>query len=99
MRACDLYWEIEHLRASAAGDTIKRPVTLRQLNRIKNQRKRREREEAAKAPLIARMYGDWERQMLDDLSQQIQGLDAAGAAPDDIDAANRALRQISRRVR
>jgi hypothetical protein len=98
MRACEIYRELEKLRASA-NDTIKPPITLRQLNRIKNQRKRREREQAAKAPFIERMYGDWERQMLGALSQQVQELDAAGAATDDIDAANQALRQISRQVR
>lgn len=99
MRACELFREIEHLRASAADDTMARPITLRQLNRIKNQRKRRQREQAAKVPFIARMYGDWERQQLDAISQHIHELDTAGAATDDIDAANRALRQVSREVR
>jgi len=49
-------------KLASLGDTRKPPITLRYLNQLKLQRKRREAEFARKRPLIAYMYGDPERQ-------------------------------------
>ena len=84
--------------ASISGDTRRPRITLRYLNGLKEQKKRRQREQAAKAPLLSRMYGDWERQELDALSQQISDLDAREANAEDVEAASRALRKMARRT-
>lgn len=88
MRACDLYREIQDLNGLNVKGSKRRRNTLRYLNRLKNQKKRRQREQAAKAPFIARMYGDGQRQTLGARSREIQHLDATGAAADDMDAAS-----------
>lgn len=58
MRACEISGELRYLAALGADSPVRRPITLRDLNRMKKRRKRQERERAAKAPFIARMYGD-----------------------------------------
>ena len=47
---------------ASLGDTRKPRITLRYLNQLKNQRKRREADFARKRPLIAAMYGDADEQ-------------------------------------
>lgn len=99
MRALELYGISEHWKQKIDLETSAKPrLTLRYLNGLKKQRKRRQREQAAKMPLLSRMYGDWERQELDALSQQISDLDAQGADAEDVEAASRALRKIARRT-
>ena len=99
MRALELYGIYDHWKRKFDLETSAKPrITLRHLNQLKLQRNRRQREQAAKAPLLSRMYGDWERQELDALSQQISDLDAQGADPEDVEAASRALRKMARRT-
>ena len=94
----DLNQRLNGVSLAALGDTRRPRITLRYLNGLKQQRKRRQREQAAKMPLLSRMYGDWERQELDALSQQISDLDAQGANAEDVEAASRALRKMARRT-
>ena len=99
MRALELYGIYDQWQRKFDLETPAKPrITLRYLNQLKLQRKRRQREQAAKMPLLSRMYGDWERQELDALSQQISDLDAQGASAEDVEAANRALRKMARRT-
>jgi ABC-type protease/lipase transport system fused ATPase/permease subunit len=99
MRALELYGIHNQWKGKIDLETSARPrITLRYLNQLKLQRKRRQREQAAKMPLLSRMYGDWERQELDALSQQISDLDAQGANAEDVEAASRALRKMARRT-
>ena len=99
MRALELYGIYNQWQSKIDLETSPKPcITLRYLNGLKKQRKRRQREQAAKIPLLSRMYGDWERQELDALSQQISDLDAQGANAEDVEAASRALRKMARRT-
>jgi hypothetical protein len=98
MRAWEFY-NVNPWNSGIDKSGPRRPrITLRYLNQLKLQRKRRQREQAAKMPLLSRMYGDWERQELDALSQQISDLDAQGANAEDVEAASRALRKMARRT-
>ena len=99
MRALELYGIYNQWKGKINLEASARPrITLRDLNQLKLQRKRRQREQAAKIPLLSRMYGDWERQELDALSQQISDLDARGAGAEDVEAASHALRKITHRM-